>query len=72
MLGSIRRADANSEVLVVYSGIAAAIAGNGPVVHVSEKRDAIISWYAMYRDESTYPAVKEGELVSFDFKRLKR
>ncbi|MFL6602845.1 MAG: hypothetical protein ACJ8R9_16155 [Steroidobacteraceae bacterium] len=49
----------NTEVLVLYSGTSALVAhGGGYVFHVSEERDGVISWYAMFRDEPAYSAVK--------------
>lgn len=53
------RPTGKSEVLVLYSGTAALVAGKGDVFHVSEDRDGVISWYAMFRDTPSYPVVKE-------------
>jgi len=85
-----------TDVLVIYSGLASLMGEHGLVFHVSEERDGIISWYAMFKDEPTYPAVRElvgkiatgeakpllavrwppganeGEVVTFDSKRLKK
>lgn len=48
-----------SEVLVLYSGMAALAAGGGDLVfHVSEERDGVISWYAMYGNEPGYEHVR--------------
>jgi hypothetical protein len=84
-----------TEVVVVYSGLAGLVANKGSVFHVSQEKDGVISWYAMYREEPTYAVArslvndilagkaqpllavrwpkgaKEGEVVSFDGKRLK-
>jgi hypothetical protein len=53
------RPTGKSEVLVLYSGTAALVAGKGDVFHVSEDRDGVISWYEMFRDTPSYPVVKE-------------
>lgn len=56
---SIARPDGNSEVLVLYSGMAALIAGGGDhVFHVSEERQGVISWYAIYANEPGYEHAK--------------
>ena len=48
----------STEVLVIYSGLAALVANKGPVFHVSQEKDGVISWYAMYREEPTYAATR--------------
>jgi hypothetical protein len=55
---SVSRPSGNSEILVLYSGTATFTADDGLVFHVSEERQGIISWYAMYRDEPAYADVK--------------
>jgi len=62
----VGRPAGKSEVLVLYNGTAALIAKKGEVIHVSEERDGVISWYAMFRDVPAYPVVKElvGQIVS--------
>lgn len=54
----VSRPDGPSEILVIYSGVAAIFVNKGPVFHVSEERDGVISWYMMYREEPTYAAAK--------------
>lgn len=52
---SVARPDGNSELLFLYSGMAALAAGGGDhVFHVSEERQGIISWYAIYANEPGY------------------
>lgn len=47
------------EVLVLYSGTVGLVL-KGEAFHVTEKtRDGVISFYAMFKGEPTYPAVKE-------------
>jgi hypothetical protein len=91
----VERPGSKNEVLVLYSGTAALVAGKGEVIHVSEERNGVVSWYAMYREAPAYPLVrklveeivdgrakplmavrwpagaKEGEVLTFDSKRLK-
>ena len=55
----VDRPDDDSEILVLYSGMAGLVAGNGFVLHVSEERKGVISWYAMFREEPPYTALKE-------------
>ena len=55
---SVSRPSGNSEILVLYSGMASLTAGDGLVFHVSEERQGIISWYAMFRDEPAFADVK--------------
>ena len=68
----VERPTGKSEVLVIYSGTAAVFAGKGEVVHVSEERDGVVSWYAMFRDVPAYPPVKElvKRIVGGDAKPL--
>jgi hypothetical protein len=47
-----------SEVLVLYNGSASFASGGGFVFHVSEERDGVISWYAMFKEEPTYAAAR--------------
>jgi hypothetical protein len=54
----VQRPTGSSEVLVVYSGMASFVSGGGYVFHVSEERDGVVSWYAMYRDDPAYTAVR--------------
>jgi hypothetical protein len=85
-----------TEVLVLYSGMASLFSGAGMIFHVSEERDGVISWYAMFKEEPTYAAVrelvekivkgearpllavrwppgaKEGDILVYDNKRLKK
>ena len=49
----------DSEILVLYSGMAGLVSGGGYVLHVSEERQGVISWYAMFKEEPPYSAVKE-------------
>lgn len=47
------------EVLVLYSGTVGLVL-KGEAFHVTEKtRDGVISFYAMFKEEPTYLAVKE-------------
>ncbi len=93
---AIHRSDGDSEVLVIYDGMAALVAGGGYIFHVSEERKGVISWYAMFSEAPTYavikalvqhivdgvekplmavrwpPGAKEGEIVAYDSKRLRR
>ena len=45
------------EILVVYDGIVANVAKED-CFHVSEKRNGVVSWYAIYKDQPTYTVVK--------------
>src|ERR1700722_3880463 len=91
----VNRPTGKSDVLVLYSGTASFLKG-GYIFHVSEEKDGVISWYAMFGDDPPYQAVralveqivggtakpllavrwpkgaKEGELVAFDDKRLRK
>jgi hypothetical protein len=46
------------EVLVIYDGVAAAMAKGGTLLKVVEDRAGVISYYAMFRDQPTYAALK--------------
>ncbi len=54
----IQRPDLTTEALVLNSGMAALVAGAGPVFHLSEESGGVISWYAMYKREPPYKAVR--------------
>jgi hypothetical protein len=54
----VDRPDGDTEILVVNSGLAGLVAGKGKVIHVSEEKEGIISWYAMYREEPNYSDLK--------------
>jgi hypothetical protein len=54
----IERPDGIGEVLVLYSGTAGFISKRGNVFHVSEERGGLISWYAMFKEEPTYAAIR--------------
>jgi len=45
------------EFLVVYDGIVSNVAKED-CFHVSEKRNGMVSWYAVFKDQPTYAAVK--------------
>jgi hypothetical protein len=51
-------ADEAREVLVVYDSLASLTYGKGDVFLVIENRKGNISYYAMFRDQPTYAAVK--------------
>jgi hypothetical protein len=51
-------ADEAREVLVVYDGLASLTYGKGDVFLVLENRHGNISYYAMFRDQPNYVAVK--------------
>ena len=51
------RPTGKSDVLVLYNGTASLLRG-GYVFHVSEEKDGIISWYAMFGDDPPYPVIK--------------
>jgi len=53
-----RPGGSRSEVLVLYSGIASFVSGQ-PLFHVSEERDGLIAWYAMYSSEPSYAVIVE-------------
>src|SRR5262249_18347051 len=46
------------EVLTLYSGTVGLVE-KGLAFHVTEKRDGVVSFYAMFKEEPAYPAVKE-------------
>jgi hypothetical protein len=46
------------EVLVIYDGLAALVAKKGEVFKVVEDRAGTISYYALFRDQPTYAALK--------------
>ena len=50
--------DEAREVLVVYDGLASLTYGKGEVFLVVEERKGAISYYAMFRDQPTYAALK--------------
>ncbi|MGO9931717.1 MAG: hypothetical protein ACLPV8_07880 [Steroidobacteraceae bacterium] len=54
---SVDRPSGETEVLVIYSGTASFLKG-GYIFHVSDEKDGVISWYAMFGDEPPYFAVK--------------
>jgi hypothetical protein len=54
----IQQPDVTTEVLVLNSGMAAFVAGAGPVIHLSEEERGVISWYAMYKREPPYKVVR--------------
>jgi len=54
----LARPHGNTEVLVLHSGISAMASGGGYMFHVSEERDGVISWYAMFRNVPAYSEVK--------------
>lgn len=54
---SVDRPTGKSDVLVLYNGTASLLKG-GYVFHVSEEKDGIISWYAMFGDDPPYPVIK--------------
>lgn len=53
-----RTADETREVLVLYNGSVGLVA-KGHGFHVSETRNGIVAFYAMYREEPTFAAAKE-------------
>ncbi|MCV2360388.1 hypothetical protein LNV08_15535 [Paucibacter sp. TC2R-5] len=55
---SVSRPDGASEIQVLYSGTAGVLGGAGFVFHVSEERQGIISWYAMFNGEPAFADVK--------------
>lgn len=46
------------EVLVLYSGTVGLVA-KGYAFHVTETRDGVVAFYAMFKEEPTYQSVKE-------------
>jgi hypothetical protein len=46
------------EVLVLYDGLASLMAKKGPIFFVVENRAGNISYYAMFREQPTYAALK--------------
>ncbi len=62
----IDRQTDDTEILVLYSGLAGLVAGGGFVFYVAEERGGVISWYALFREEPAYPVIKEliGEIVN--------
>lgn len=55
----VARPEGRSEVLVLYSGMAALFGGGGDYVfHVAEERHGVIAWYAMYANEPGYEHAK--------------
>jgi hypothetical protein len=53
----VDRPAGRNEVLVIYSGTASLLKG-GYVFHVSEEKDGVISWYAMFGDDPLYASVR--------------
>jgi hypothetical protein len=47
------------EVLVLYNGMVGMAAKGGYGFHLSETRNGVVSFYAMFKEEPTYQAVKE-------------
>jgi hypothetical protein len=54
---SVDRPTGKTEVLVIYSGTASFLKG-GYLFYVSDEKDGVISWYAMFGDDPPYSAVK--------------
>jgi hypothetical protein len=46
------------EVLVLYSGSVGLLVKGDYAFHVTETRDGVVSFYAMYKEEPTYPAAR--------------
>ena len=55
---TIARPSDRTEILLLFSGTASLVAGRAYVFHVSEEKDGVISWYAMFREPPDYPVVK--------------
>lgn len=55
---TVSRSNENSEILVLYDGLASLMAGGGLMFHVSEERQGVVSWYGMFSEEPAYPDVK--------------
>ena len=55
---AVERPSGKSEVLVLFSGMAALVSG-GYRFHVSDEKSGVISWYAMFKEAPAYPAVKD-------------
>ena len=55
---AIDRPGGETNVLVLYSGTASLVGGGGYLFHVSEEKNGVIAWYAMFRDPPAYPIVK--------------
>jgi hypothetical protein len=51
-------ASGTREVLVIYDGVAGALAKKGQVFKVVEDRAGTISYYGLFRDQPTYAALK--------------
>jgi hypothetical protein len=54
----VERSGGTGEVLVLYSGTASLLSGRGYVFHVSEEKEGVISWYAMFKEEPTYAGAR--------------
>jgi len=55
---TITRPGDSSDILVLYDGMTSLLAGGGLMFHVSEERQGVISWYAMFREEPSMADVK--------------
>jgi hypothetical protein len=53
-----RSSPESREVLVLYNGSVGIVAKGGYVFHVTETLNGVVSFYAMYKEEPTYQAVK--------------
>ena len=69
---TVSRLNERSEILVLYDGMAAVMAGGGLMFHVSEERHGVVSWYGMFAEEPAYPDVKTlvDRIVQGDAKPL--
>ncbi|WP_153067368.1 hypothetical protein [Steroidobacter cummioxidans] len=64
--------DKAREMLVLYNSLVGLVAKGGYGFHVSETRNGIVSFYAMFKEEPTYEAVKNiaSEILSESAKPL--
>ena len=67
-----RPSGGSSDILVLYDGMASLLAGGGLMFHVSEERQGVISWYAMFREEPSLADVRTlaEKIVEGDAKPL--
>lgn len=54
----VSRPEGDSTILVIRGITALLLPGRSSSMHVSEERNGVISWYAMYREIPSYAAVR--------------
>jgi hypothetical protein len=64
--------EGDREILVLYNGVVGFLAGGHYCFYITETRDRVVSFYAMFREQPTYPVTKQiaTEVLSGNAKPL--